>query len=148
MDKIVQASDKERQQIFTETAVKRGLTPAVVEKDFWVCWILNKLFSCPEISKRIIFKGGTSLSKVYGLIERFSEDIDLILDWRELCDEDPLMQRSNTKQKQFDEALEVKAEIFLTEIFYPQVCEQLKPVCEITFQQDVMKVKDEIFSTS
>ncbi len=136
MDKIVQASDKERQQIFTETAVKRGLTPAVVEKDFWVCWILDKLFGCPEISKRIIFKGGTSLSKVYGLIERFSEDIDLILDWRGLCDEDPLMQRSNTKQDQLNKTVDAKAEIFLTESFYPQIYELLKPVCEVAFPQD------------
>jgi hypothetical protein len=136
VNKIVQASDKERQQIFTETAVKRGLTPAVIEKDFWVCWILDRLFSCPGISKRIIFKGGTSLSKVYGLIERFSEDIDLILDWRELCDEDPLMQRSKTKQDQFNKAVDAKAEIFLTETFYHRICEQLKPVCEVDFPQD------------
>jgi predicted nucleotidyltransferase component of viral defense system len=52
-------------------------TPAVVEKDFWVTWVLDRLFQQPELARLLMFKGGTSLSKVYRLIERFSEDIDL-----------------------------------------------------------------------
>jgi len=58
------------------------MNPAIVEKDFWVCWILKHLFAKPALKGQMVFKGGTSLSKVFGLIERFSEDIDLILDWR------------------------------------------------------------------
>jgi predicted nucleotidyltransferase component of viral defense system len=54
----------------------------VVEKDFWVCWILKRLFADPHLKEQMVFKGGTSLSKVYGLVDRFSEDIDLVLDWR------------------------------------------------------------------
>ena len=50
-----------------------------IEKDFWVCWILKQLFTLKD-QPPIIFKGGTSLSKGYGLIERFSEDIDLAFD--------------------------------------------------------------------
>lgn len=49
----------------------------VIEKDFWVCWTLGEIFSLPEFGQHMTFKGGTSLSKVYGLIDRFSEDIDL-----------------------------------------------------------------------
>ena len=49
---------------------------------FWVCWVLKQLFAEPSFNERIVFKGGTSLSKVFGLIDRFSEDIDLVLDWR------------------------------------------------------------------
>ena len=64
---------------------------AVVEKDFWVCWTLKHLFEHPDLSKLMIFKGGTSLSKVFGLIDRFSEDIDLILDWRVVTDIDPVV---------------------------------------------------------
>ncbi|MDA3814346.1 MAG: nucleotidyl transferase AbiEii/AbiGii toxin family protein [Candidatus Cloacimonetes bacterium] len=56
-------------------------TNAIVEKDFWVVWTLDKLFSEEKLSKILMFKGGTSLSKIFGLIERFSEDIDLILNW-------------------------------------------------------------------
>src|SRR5271155_5840628 len=74
------ASD--RRDLFIEAAARLGMNPAIVEKDFWVCWILKRLFSKPGLQSQMVFKGGTSLSKVYGLIDRFSEDIDLILDWR------------------------------------------------------------------
>ena len=60
-----------------ETAARRGLLPVMVEKDFWVSWTLAVLFAHPEFGGRLVFKGGTSLSKVFGVIERFSEDIDL-----------------------------------------------------------------------
>ena len=80
MDKIATYSQKECQELFSETASRRNMTPAIVEKDFWVVWTLYKMFSNEKLAKLLIFKGGTSLSKVYGLIERFSKDIDLILD--------------------------------------------------------------------
>jgi hypothetical protein len=56
------------------------LQAASVEKDFWICWTLGELFALPDIGKHLTFKGGTSLSKVWRLIERFSEDIDIIVD--------------------------------------------------------------------
>ena len=56
--------------------------PAIVEKDFWVCWMLDYLFGESTFRDSFAFKGSTSLSKGFGLIERFSEDIDLIFDWR------------------------------------------------------------------
>jgi predicted nucleotidyltransferase component of viral defense system len=77
MDKIAAQSQEERNELFRESATSRGVLPQIIEKDFWVCWTLDKLFSLPEISPHLIFKGGTSLSKVYGVIERFSEDIDV-----------------------------------------------------------------------
>jgi hypothetical protein len=67
----------EQALIIRETAAKRGLLPVMVEKDFWVSWTLAALFSHPQFGKQLVFKGGTSLSKVFGVIERFSEDIDL-----------------------------------------------------------------------
>jgi predicted nucleotidyltransferase component of viral defense system len=57
-----------------------GLDAASVEKDFWVCWTLRELFALPGVGGHLTFKGGTSLSKAWQLIERFSEDIDLIVD--------------------------------------------------------------------
>ncbi len=57
-----------------------GLDAASVEKDFWVCWTLHELFRLPGIGEHLTFKGGTSLSKAWKLIHRFSEDIDLIVD--------------------------------------------------------------------
>ena len=53
------------------------MPPATIEKDFWVCWTLKKLFNLPEWGSHLTFKGGTSLSKGWALIERFSEDIDI-----------------------------------------------------------------------
>src|ERR1051326_6978332 len=63
--------------IIREVAARRNISAVMVEKDFWVSWTLASLFSHPEFSEQLVFKGGTSLSKVFGVIERFSEDIDL-----------------------------------------------------------------------
>jgi hypothetical protein len=63
--------------IIREVAARRGISAVMVEKDFWVSWILAVLFAHPEFSQQLVFKGGTSLSKVFGVIDRFSEDIDL-----------------------------------------------------------------------
>ena len=49
----------------------------IVEKDFWVCWLLGHIFATPKLGAECVFKGGTSLSKVFGAIDRFSEDIDI-----------------------------------------------------------------------
>src|SRR5258708_2472653 len=82
MDKIAAGSASDRRDLFRESASRLGMNPAIVEKDFWVCWILKLLFAEPALKNQIVFKRGTSLSKVFGLIDRFSEDIDLVLDWR------------------------------------------------------------------
>ena len=63
--------------IIREVAARRGVSAVMVEKDFWVSWTLAVLFAHPEFGEQLVFKGGTSLSKVFGVIERFSEDIDL-----------------------------------------------------------------------
>jgi hypothetical protein len=59
-------------------------SPAIVEKDFWVCWALHCLFDVLQFRPQLIFKGGTSLSKAYHAVERFSEDVDLSLSRRDL----------------------------------------------------------------
>lgn len=65
-------------------ADKLNVHEAITEKDFWVVFILELLFSKSKYASSFVFKGGTSLSKAYGIIQCFSEDIDLILDWRVL----------------------------------------------------------------
>jgi len=62
---------------FAQTAARMSASSVMVEKDFWVCWLLGLLFADAELAPHLVFKGGTSLSKVYGVIDRFSEDIDL-----------------------------------------------------------------------
>lgn len=70
--------DDERRLYIEQAAIRRSLSPVIMEKDFWVCWLLGILFES-EFAGDLVFKGGTSLSKVFGVIDRFSEDIDLSL---------------------------------------------------------------------
>lgn len=83
MDKWAIATPKEREALFTETAAKKDISPEIVEKDFWVCWTLLQVSRLTNFP-RLIFKGGTSLSKAFGIIKRFSEDIDLVINRHEL----------------------------------------------------------------
>jgi len=77
-DQIIAAEDEERAGLFAATAQRLGSTPQNAEKDFWVCWVLDALFNGrPDSAPRLLFKGGTSLSKGFGQIKRFSEDIDV-----------------------------------------------------------------------
>lgn len=76
--RIISAPPRDRLDLFLATANRLGTPIGNVEKDFWVCWTLNALYhERPAAGPRLLFKGGTSLSKAYGLIERFSEDIDV-----------------------------------------------------------------------
>ncbi|MFY9923551.1 MAG: nucleotidyl transferase AbiEii/AbiGii toxin family protein [Opitutaceae bacterium] len=75
---VIGARDEERRDLFLTTARRLGTAVQNVEKDFWVCWTLDILFNgLPIGGPRLLFKGGTSLSKGFGLIDRFSEDIDI-----------------------------------------------------------------------
>jgi len=103
MDQAANLPSRQRAELFRETGSRRGIGSAVAEKDFWVCWVLKRLFADPVLKEHIVFKGGTTLSKVFGIIERFSEDVDLILDWQLLGFgeglENPYQEfGSNTKQ--------------------------------------------------
>lgn len=104
MMEIAKLPDDDRSELFRNTAARTGLNDAIVEKDFWVCLTLDYLFQRSPWRKQLTFKGGTSLSKGYHLISRFSEDIDLILDWRVLGYglNEPWEKRSNTKQDAFN----------------------------------------------
>ncbi len=68
---------RRRAQAFSQAAAQRSLNEVIIEKDFWVCWALRALFSSDALAPHLVFKGGTCLSKVYGAIGRFSEDVDL-----------------------------------------------------------------------
>jgi len=91
---VLATLDSERRAlIFTELALRLSLPPFIVEKDFWVCWLLARIFESPDLGTACVFKGGTSLSKVFGVLKRFSEDVDLsispaCLGWEEVELED------------------------------------------------------------
>ena len=75
---VIAAEDAERRDLFLGAAARLGTAAQNVERDFWVCWTLDALFNgLPAGGPRLLFKGGTSLSKAFGLISRFSEDIDI-----------------------------------------------------------------------
>ncbi len=82
MDKVASAAIGERSVFFRQAAEPAGFPSTIIEKDFWVCWTLKRLFGHPAFGEGLIFKGGTSLSKVYRVVERFSEDIDVSLSRR------------------------------------------------------------------
>lgn len=121
MYRIAYSDPDERQILFSNTAAKMGLNAAIVEKDFWVCLTLDYLFHRSKWKNNLAFKGGTSLSKAYGLMERFSEDIDLILDWRVLGYKfnEPWEERSKTKQQKFITDSRDRLFSFLAKDFLP-----------------------------
>lgn len=127
MRQVAVLPQKDRDALFRNTAVKTGMSEAVVEKDFWVCFMLDYLFHRCPWKGALAFKGGTSLSKAYGLIARFSEDIDLILDWRVLGYgiEEPWLERSVTKQDRFNKEADERAARFLAHQFLPALIEAL-----------------------
>ena len=116
MDKFISLDAKDKRAYFEVSAAHLNIMPQLVEKDFWVCWTLKTLFSLPEIGVHLTFKGGTSLSKCYNVIKRFSEDIDISIERPFLSKTKPIepgKDKSNKEnQKRLKELQEVcKAKI-------------------------------------
>ena len=129
MNKVSNLTVEHRNELFVETAKQMRTTNAIVEKDFWVVWTLDKLFADSRLNKILMFKGGTSLSKVFDLIGRFSEDIDLILDWELLTGENPYAERSKNKQTKFNGKINDDAKQYIATVLLPIVSELLSPHC-------------------
>ena len=130
MSKLLEISREELDLVIQNTADKLSMSKAIVEKDLWVCMILKYLFKDFKYKDAIVFKGGTSLSKVYKLIERFSEDIDLALDWKVLGygSKEPYEERSNTKQLKFNDRLNDDTKVFLSDKIVPLLEEDFKEI--------------------
>ena len=139
MRNIARLPKEERLILFRNTAANCGLSEGIVEKDFWVCWTLDYLFHQSPWANHLAFKGGTSLSKSFDLIHRFSEDIDLILDWRllESAQKDPWAQRSKNQQDKLNKALNAETEVFLREQFVPKLREDFAQLLVDEFQIEV-----------
>lgn len=146
MERVARLPAVERAALFAETAARMRTTPAVVEKDFWVTWVLDRLFADAELARLLMFKGGTSLSKVYRLIERFSEDIDLILDWRVLSavsgNEDPLAARSRARQETLNAAINEQAQAYIAGALLERVATALGEACQCAIDKDDPHVID------
>jgi hypothetical protein len=103
-------SREDRLEALGVAATKSGRGAHLLEKDIWVVWTLDALFSS-DFGKHLVFKGGTSLSKAYDVIGRFSEDIDVTYDVRELIPElagDSAIPRSNSQAKKWRDAIDTK----------------------------------------
>lgn len=83
-DDFLRLSVQDRKDALEVAASASGRPPHLLEKDVWVVWALQTLFGSP-FAEHLVFKGGTSLSKAYGAIRRFSEDIDLTYDIRAIA---------------------------------------------------------------
>lgn len=119
---FLQLSRGERAAILQTLAGKLGRTPQVLEKDVWVCWALQELFSMPD-RLQMAFKGGTSLSKVFGAIRRFSEDVDITLDYRALAPQlDPFAPGlSKTGLKKLAKQLRERVREHTTQLVRPHI---------------------------
>lgn len=136
MKKVAGFNNAERKELFAETATAKGITPMAAEKDFWICWVLMVIFEHPRLSTLLRFKGGTSLSKCFGVINRFSEDIDLILDWSALTNEDPKRDRSKSKQDKLNKDMNEAAQKFIQVELLPILQEQMKGYCTANIDPD------------
>lgn len=146
MNDIALWNSEQRRELFNTTALMMKVHPAIIEKDFWVCWLLKILFETSKWQKSLIFKGGTSLSKVYGIIDRFSEDIDLVLDWRLLgySEENPWRATSNTQKSTFVKRSTSRSETFLREVFLPSFQSTIEstsvPGLHLTLEGQIVKI--------
>lgn len=120
-DEFLKLPIEEQREVINAAAPQIGILPAVVEKDVWVCLILNMLFSIPA-QRPMVFKGGTSLSKVFNLIKRFSEDIDISVNF--LKDYGDSI--SKTKASNVRDEIEANLQTYKKDILLPSLQEQAK----------------------
>lgn len=147
MNKFYLKSKDDLRVLITNTARKENISEAVVEKDYWVTYFLDYLFNENKWKEYFTFKGGTSLSKCFGIIQRFSEDIDLILDWRVLGYDklEPWLIRSNTKQDKFNKEINEKTERFLKEDFLTELIKDFSQE-DFEFEIDSLDPQTILFS--
>lgn len=114
---VIGATDDERLELFLASARRLGTAVQNIEKDFWVCWVLDVLFNAMgEGHPRLLFRGGTSLSKSFGLIDRFSEDIDITVfrdDLGEAASIDDLEALSGKKRRARLDAIRAACQAFI-----------------------------------
>ena len=130
MNRIAILDAADRRVVLAEGAQRLKLLPVVLEKDFWVCWMLGLLFGRPERSEALVFKGGTALSKVFGVIQRFSEDIDLsvapaILGFAEAEMDESMSRR---RRGQLIENLEAACRQWVAERLQPELEQEITAV--------------------
>jgi hypothetical protein len=112
MAEFFQLSPSDRLDALDAAANLSGIPPHLLEKDIWVVWTLRHLFAGPY-ADNLVFKGGTSLSKAYGVIRRFSEDVDLTYDIRAIAsdlvgDADAPLPTSKSQEKKWSKEIRTR----------------------------------------
>lgn len=128
MYSIARLKAEDRKALFNAYSFQYRESPEIVEKDFWVTLLLDYLFHHSEFKEYFTFKGGTSLSKCFNIINRFSENIDLILNWSALgySDKDIYEDRSNSAQLKYNRSVEDTAMEFIENKLKPSMEKGLK----------------------
>ncbi|MDP1623218.1 MAG: nucleotidyl transferase AbiEii/AbiGii toxin family protein [Bacteroidales bacterium] len=133
-------TDQTRRNIFAETSAAIGLPDAASEKDWWVVRTIDLVFNT-SIAPHTVFKGGTSLSKAWGLIDRFSEDIDLALD-RKLLGFDKQDKEMNSSRVR---KLREQSFQFISEKYFPELKKKFfdAGLANVTIQLGEIKSHDQ-----
>ncbi len=137
MNRWYNIPDTDKQVAYNQISEKKNLPAFAVEKDWWVVQTLTILFEM-KIGKYMVFKGGTSLSKSWRLIERFSEDIDLAVDRSFFGFEGELGKNQRTKLRKASNA-------YITEILYPNLCKafSVRGLTNVKVEQEETKSSDQ-----
>jgi hypothetical protein len=136
MDGVARLPADDRAAMFEETAARARLAnPGIVEKDFWVCWTLHRLYAISGMP-RLLFKGGTSLSKCFRLIHRFSEDIDLGIERAGIGivgDLDPMAQSSRKGYQRAVATMKAKVREYVATAFLPAIEADFREILDERF---------------
>lgn len=147
MKELLELSKEERTQYFTQAIARseKIKNPIVIEKDFWVCWTLDKIFKS-ELAPHVIFKGGTSLSKCYGMIDRFSEDIDLTLSKEYIGITDDVDPAGATGRSQRDKRSDQFNKLYedkINNVIQPLLFKTFKQELSVNFNEDEWSLEPE-----
>jgi hypothetical protein len=130
MAEFFQLSTTERLEALDSAANTSGLLPHLLEKDIWVVWALRHLFAGPY-ADHLVFKGGTSLSKAYGVIRRFSEDVDLTYDIRAIAGDlvgeaDVPLPASKSQEKKWSKEIRARLSGWVSAEIVPRLKQDLE----------------------
>lgn len=130
MAEFFELSTVERLEALNAAASSSGRLPHLLEKDIWVVWSLRHLFDGPHAA-HLVFKGGTSLSKAYGVIRRFSEDVDLTYDIRAIAgdlvgDVDVPLPASRSQEKRWSREIRVRLIDWIADEIVPRLKQDIE----------------------
>ena len=143
MADFFQISAAERLDALNAVADISGLPPHLLEKDIWVVWSLHQLFAGPY-AEHLVFKGGTSLSKAYGVIRRFSEDVDMTYDIRAIAgdlvgDSDAPLPTTKSQEKKWSKEIRAR----LSDWVATEIMPRLKQALDLNGLPAIVRAEDD-----